>query len=834
MSTNKETRSDQIVYDYAAIEKKWQAHWTESRLFATPAKARDPFYMLVMFAYPSGDIHIGHFRNYIIGDAMAHYQRMHGKQVMHPFGWDAFGLPAEQAAIKHNLPPKEWTLSNIEVSRNTLKKVGISFDWDREVISCLPDYYKWNQWIFLKLFERGLAYRRESIVNFCETCNTVLANEQVLSDGTCWRCENPVGKKKLLQWYFKITEYAEQLLEGLERIDWPDRVKAMQRNWIGKSVGAELNFKLENGDTNIPIFTTRPDTTYGVTFMAVAPEAELLDKLEIPAERQEAVKAYIAQALRKSEVERQADTDEKDGVFSGLYAINPLSGEKVQIWIADYVLASYGTGVVMGVPAHDQRDFLFAKKYDIPIKVVIKPAGGSPADPAEMTEAYVEPGEMCNSGRFDGKVGQEGMQAVIEFAKEQGIGAAKINFRLRDWLISRQRYWGTPIPIIHCEHCGEVPVAYEDLPVKLPDDIKDFIPKGRSPLEDVTDWVNVACPNCGEPARRDPDTMDTFVDSSWYQLRYCDNRNDESIFDSERVNCWNPVNLYVGGIDHATGHLIYVRFITKFLHDLGLIDFDEPATRLFNHGMVLDDVGRKMSKSLGNVVSPMQLLADHGVDNSRLAMYFTAPSEKEIPWSGKTLTGIERFTTRLYRTIVETAALPGEFELGHTFTEAEITASEWNLYIHLNQTIQHFAEDFERLQFNTCVAALMEFYGNLTAVEFQNSAFQKYVVARLVQLLAPLAPHLAEESWERFGFTESVFNSTWPEVDPAALKFDTITVAVQVNGKVRGEIQIDRTATEDVVRETATAQENVARHLAGKEIKKFIYVKEKLVSIVVK
>lgn len=828
------SETGQAGYDFAAIESKWQQRWEEKRQFAAPAKSRDPFYMLVMFAYPSGDIHMGHFRNYIIGDAVAHYQRMQGKQVLHPFGWDAFGLPAEQAAIKHNLPPREWTLKNIEVSRNTLKKVGISYDWEREVISCMPEYYKWNQWIFLKLFERGLAYRKESIVNFCETCNTVLANEQVQADGTCWRCDQQVGKRKLLQWYFKITDYAERLLAGLERINWPERVKSMQRNWIGKSVGAELTFALENSDLKISIFTTRPDTTYGVTFMAVAPEAELLEKLDIPADRRAAVDEYIAKALRKTEVERQADTEEKDGVYTGLNAINPLSGEKVQIWVGDYVLASYGTGVVMGVPAHDQRDFLFAKKYDIPIRVVIKPQGGDKPDPAEMTEAFVELGEMCNSGRFDGKCGQDAIEAVIDFAKEQGIGNAKINFRLRDWLISRQRYWGTPIPIIHCDHCGEVPVPFEDLPVKLPDDIEDYIPKGRSPLADIDAWVNVVCPTCGGQAKRDADTMDTFVDSSWYQLRYCDNRNAESIFDSELVNSWNPVDFYVGGIDHATGHLIYTRFFAKFLHDLGLLDFDEPAQELFNLGWVQDENGLKMSKSRGNLVSPMQLMADHGVDNSRLAMFFQAPADKDIPWSTRTLTGIERFTGRLYRCFQQVSECRERPDLSRKLNPEELSPAAADLYIRLNQTIQKYSQDFTRKQYNTCVAALMEFLGNYQSAELPADLTAKYLIAKTIQLLAPLAPHLAEEGWEMLSMGGSVFESNWPQPDPAALKFDTITVAVQVNGKVRGQLEIDRSAAESDIREAALAHENVSRHIEGKEIKKFIYVKEKLVSIVVK
>lgn len=821
-------------YEFAAIESKWQKVWQEKKQFRTPDPQGEKFYMLVMFAYPSGDIHMGHFRNYIIGDAIAHYQRMHGKSVLHPFGWDAFGLPAEQAAIKRNLHPNDWTLQNISVSRNTLQKVGISYDWEREVVSCLPEYYRWNQWIFLKLYERGLAYRKESIVNFCPTCNTVLANEQVQSDGTCWRCENPVTKKKLLQWYFKITEYAERLLEGLEKIDWPDRVKAMQRNWIGKSQGCEITFKLPDGSIEIPIFTTRPDTTFGVTFMAVAPEADLLENLNIPEDRQAAVKAYIEKSLQRSEVERQADTEEKDGVFTGLYAINPLSGDKVQIWIADYVLASYGTGVVMGVPAHDQRDFLFARKYDIPIKVVITKPGSSPQVPSEMTEAYVELGEMCNSGQFDGLAGEKALDAVIDFLAEQGLGGRKINYRLRDWLISRQRYWGTPIPIVHCEKCGEVPVPYEQLPVELPLGDIDYIPKGRSPLADAAEWVNVKCPTCGAAARRDPDTMDTFVDSSWYLFRYCDNHNSKELFDSRKVNAWCPVDLYVGGIDHATGHLIYFRFFTKFLHDLGLLNFDEPATKLFNHGWVKDEIGRKMSKSLGNVVSPIQLMAERGVDNCRLAMFSFAPADKEVLWSDKTLTGVERFTQRFFRLVQEAAECNDEVDSDKTLKLDQLSAIQRDIYILLNQTIKRVEEDLLRMQFNTCVAAFMEFLGKLIGAELAADAFLKYVMARTVQIIAPIAPHLAEECWQMLGNEHSVFESRWPEYDRGAIKFDVVSVAVQINGKVRGQIEIDRALDEAAVREAALRQPNVSRYVEGKEILKFIYIKEKLVSIVIR
>ncbi len=619
MSTDHETRSEpRSGYDFAAIEAKWQKRWDDQKLFHAPDMPREKYYLLVMFAYPSGDIHMGHFRNYIIGDAMARYQWMLGKDVLHPFGWDAFGLPAEQAAIKRGLHPAEWTVKNIEVSRNTLKKVGISFDWDREIASCFPDYYRWSQWIFLKMYERGLAYRKDSLVNFCTTCNTVLANEQV-EDGACWRCHNPVSKKRLNQWYLKITEYADRLLESLDGLDgWSDRLKTIQRNWIGKSSGSEVKFKLEGSDLEIPVFTTRPDTIFGVTFMAIAPEAELLESLSIPSDRQKAVTEYISKSVAKSEIERQAVSEDKDGVFTGLYAINPLSGDKVQLWIADYVLASYGTGVVMGVPAHDSRDFAFARKYGVPIKVVIKPVGGEVPDAATMTEAYIEKGEMVNSGQFNGRVGTEGIDAVIDFVESKKLGSRKVNFKLRDWLISRQRYWGTPIPIIHCPKCGEVPVAFDQLPVELPTQGVDYIPKGRSPLADATDWVNVKCPKCGGPAQRDPDTMDTFICSSWYMLRYTDNKNNTAPYEVAKCDAWLPIDLYIGGITHATGHLIYFRFFTKFLHDIGMSKHDEPAIRMFNHGMVSDAEGRVMSKSLGNVVSPIDVMKERGVDISRL------------------------------------------------------------------------------------------------------------------------------------------------------------------------------------------------------------------------
>jgi leucyl-tRNA synthetase len=836
MSSDREAPAEaKAGYDFARIDKKWQKKWEDEKLFRTPEHPKDKYYLLVMFAYPSGDIHMGHFRNYILGDAVAHYQMMNGKDILHPFGWDAFGLPAEQAAIKGGKHPREWTLGNIAVSRATLKKVGISFDWDREVISCLPEFYRWNQWLFLKLFEKGMAFRKESLVNFCNTCNTVLANEQVEADGTCWRCHNKVGKKRLNQWYFRITEYAERLLQGLDRLDgWSDRVKTMQRNWIGKSVGCEITFKLENSTLEIPVFTTRPDTIFGVTFMAIAPEADLVAKLNIPPERKQVVDEYIAKSIAKSEIERQSETGEKDGVFTGLYATNPLNGEKAQLWIGDYVLASYGTGVVMGVPAHDTRDFVFARKYNIPIRVVIKPQGTATPDQNALTEAYTELGEMCNSGEFDGKVGEAAIEAVVRHVEAGKLGSKKINYKLRDWLISRQRYWGTPIPIVHCPKCGEVAVPYDQLPVELPTEGVDYIPKGRSPLEDVPEWVNVKCPRCGQPARRDADTMDTFVDSSWYLLRYADNKNDKAIYDIDKVNTWMPVDLYIGGIEHATGHLIYFRFMTKFLHDSGYCSADEPALRLFNHGMVMDAQGQIMSKSIGNVVSPIHLIETRGVDTCRLAMLFAAPSDREIPWSNEGLTGVERFLTKFGRIIEHVAAAGKSADLTKHYATGDLDPVKTEIYIHLNQTIKKVSDDLARMQFNTCIAAVMEFLGKFDPAHTNDTAFNHYVVSKLVQLIAPMAPHFAEEAWEALGSKTSVFKSAWPQYDHAAVQFNTVVIVVQVNGKVRAELEIERGTDEATVKELAITNDKVKKYVEGKQIAKLIYVKDKLVSIAVK
>jgi leucyl-tRNA synthetase len=825
-------KTSEEYYPFSEIEAKWQKQWGEWQLYKTNPNPKNKYYVLVMFAYPSGDIHMGHFRNYSVGDAVARRKMMEGYDILHPFGWDAFGLPAEQAAIKRKLQPQDWTLNNIKVSRNTLQKVGVSFDWDREVATCLPDYYKWTQWMFVQLFNKGLAYQKEAAVNWCDTCNTVLANEQVDAEGQCWRCDNIVRKRKLKQWFFKITDYAERLLSDLDKLDgWPENVKTMQRNWIGKSIGAEIVFNLETGE-KIPVFTTRPDTIYGVTFMAIAPEADIMDKLEIPDEYRSAVDEYIQNAVSKSEIERTSETDEKDGVFTGCYAINPYNGEKVQLWVADYVLASYGTGVVMGVPAHDQRDFLFAKKYDVPIKVVIHPEGGT-LDVNEMEEAYVKYGVMVNSDHFDGLIGKDAIEKTTEYADQQGFGCKKTNYKLRDWLISRQRFWGAPIPIIHCSKCGAVAVQESELPVRLPENVENFIPKGRSPLADIPEYMNVSCPQCGGEAQRDPDTMDTFVCSSLYHMRYTDNKNENELFSLENGNKWIPVDQYIGGIEHATGHLLYFRFFTKIMHDLGRLEVDEPALRLFNHGMVRDSKGLIMSKSLGNVVSPMELIGKYGVDICRLAMHFIAPADKEIDWNEESFVGIERFVKKFYRMVMNINN-PSQIDLKRYFKKGDLSESQWDLYIKLNQMIKKINEDSNRMQFNTTIAAIMEYFNSLNQAKRIDPEFYQYILQKTIQMIAPLAPHFAEEMWQIFGYTKSIFKSSWPVFDPQAIVSDQITIVVQVNGKLRDQINVPTDVDKETLEKMALESDKVKKFTDEKKIVKIIYVPGRLLNIVAK
>ncbi len=820
-------------YDFKSIEAKWQERWEKDHLYRA-TDSPDPkykFYMLEMFAYPSGDIHMGHFRNYIIGDAVARREMMLGKAVLHPYGWDAFGLPAERAAIQRGIHPEVWTTKNIQVSNRTLQKVGISYDWSREIQSCRPDYYKWTQWMFVQLLDKGLAYRKRGFVNWCPEDKTVLANEQV-KDGKCERCGTDVEKKDQVQWYFKITAYADRLVDDLDTLPgWPENVKTMQREWIGRSHGLEIDFTIEGSGERLPVFTTRADTIFGVTFMAISPESEVLNSLAITAERREAVLEYCRLASRRSEIERTSLTREKDGVFTGLYAINPFSGARVQLWVADYVLAGYGTGVVMGVPAHDDRDFAFARKYDLDVNVVIHPDAHITLNSKTMTSAFVEFGPMVNSGQFDGLSGEKAIEAVSQHAEKLGYGRVRVHYKLKDWSISRQRYWGCPIPVIHCEKCGEVPVPIKDLPVLLPH-TDNYVPRGRSPLADVPDYMSTVCPTCGSPAQRDPDTMDTFVCSSWYFLRYIDPSNSEEPFSREKVGKWMPIDLYVGGITHATGHLIYFRFFTKFLKDIGWLTVDEPATNLFNLGMVMDSKGEVMSKSKGNVVSPIVLMDERGIDVTRLAMFFTAPSDKEVLWNSEGITGVEKFVlNRLYPLI-------GRFQnskpdLKRHFKQDQLDASDRELYVKLNQTIRRVSESFERFQFNTVISALMELVRDFEHAEIASGELADQIVLKVIQMIAPLAPHLAEELWHLAGNKESVFKSSWPVHDPSAVLGDVIEVAVQVNGKLRDTLKVSVGITEEDLVAAALKSARILSFTHGKKIVKTIYIKGRLLNIVI-
>ncbi|MBU8933137.1 MAG: leucine--tRNA ligase [candidate division Zixibacteria bacterium] len=825
---------DTRKYDFKAIESKWQKQWLDSGLFCAPdmPDKDKAWYQLEMFAYPSGDIHMGHFRNYIIGDAVARQKMMTGQQVLHPFGWDAFGLPAERAAIARSIHPIEWTKSNISVSRKTLQGVGISFDWDREISSSDPNYYKWTQWMFLELFKRGLAYRKRGFVNWCPEDKTVLANEQVV-DGKCERCDAEVEKKDQIGWYFKITDYADRLIDDLDLLpDWPDNLKAIQREWIGRSYGAEIDFTIEDTGERLSIFTTRPDTIYGVTFMAISPESPLIEELKLEGEFAAKVSEYQKKAFARTDIERSAVGDEKDGVFTGKYAINPYNSECVQLWVADYVLGGYGTGAVMAVPAHDTRDFAFARKYGIPIKVVIHPDERTILDVDQMDDAFVEYGPMVNSDQFDGLFGDKAVANVTQYAEQQGYGRAKVNYKLKDWSISRQRYWGCPIPIIHCDKCGPQPISESELPVVLPQ-VEDYRPKGRSPLADVPDFMNAKCPKCDSAATRDPDTMDTFVCSSWYYLRYLDPHNDTAPFDKEKARRWLPVDLYIGGITHATGHLIYFRFFHKFLQDIGWVDCPEPATRMVNHGMVSDAKGEVMSKSKGNVVSPIEVMNNNGVDVSRLAMFFTAPSEKEVMWSDDFIVGVQKFATNKLFPLIDSyrGTKP---DLKKLVRIDGLSDYERQIYVKLNQTIKRVTEDFPRLQFNTSIAAMMELLRDYRPNKVQSDQLNDQIVLKSIQLMAPLTPHLAEDLWSRAGYDESIFKSAWPEYDPAAMVADTIKVAVQINGKLRDTVCVAPEATQDEVETVARNSEKLQAYTEGFEIVKVIYVKGRILNLVVK
>lgn len=815
------------VNNFKEIERKWQKRWNEIGLYKTVEKPEKKFYLLEMYAYPSGDIHLGHFRNYTLGDVVWRYKKMHGFQILHPFGWDAFGLPAEQAAITHNASPHKWTMNNISISKETLKRLGISYDWEREVTTCDPDYYKWTQWLFLKLYENGLCYRAQTFVNWCPVCKTVLANEQVIQ-GRCWRCHSFVEKKDMEQWFIRITKYAKRLLNGIDKLtEWPENVKAIQRNWLGRSEGSEITFKLEKAKSDLPVFTTRSDTVYGVTFIVIAPEHKILRELLPQTKKRKEVEDYINKSMIKTEIERTDVTREKDGVFTGLYAINPFSNERIEIWTADYVLSSYGTGIVMAVPGHDQRDFEFAKKYHLPIKVVINPPGKE-LKIEDMKNAYTETGIMVNSGPFSGMESTIGIEKTIAYMEEKGIGKKMVTYRIRDWLISRQRYWGAPIPIVHCEKCGIVPVPENDLPVLLPTESKvDFIPKGRSPLADVPEFYNTQCPKCKGPAHRDPDTIDTFLDSSWYYLRYFNPKDKKEIFKKEEAEKWFPVDLYIGGIEHAAGHLIYYRFITMFLYDIGLLPSDEPTIKLFNHGMVLNKNGEVMSKSKGNVVSPRALIEKEGVDVSRIALLFFAPPAREIVWQEKGLKGARRFLSRIYTLVNKHLKEYNGFDVN------ALNKEEYEFYRTVEETTKNVTIDIERMDFNTSIASLMELLNKMYGFKKKDVPLFQYALRKFNLLLAPLAPHLAEELYSMYGKSKTIFNETWPSYDEEAIKKEKVTIVLQINGKVRSRIVVPANSEEEDVKNLALSDEKINTYTEGKEIKKFIYVKDKLLNIVV-
>ncbi|NDV21100.1 leucine--tRNA ligase [Desulfovibrio sp. JC022] len=824
-------------YEPELIENKWQKEWTEKGAFDVEAdESRPKYYVLEMFPYPSGKIHMGHVRNYSIGDVVARYKRMKGFNVLHPMGWDAFGLPAENAAIKHNTHPAEWTYANIDDMRTQLKRLGYSYDWRRELATCHPGYYKWEQQFFLKFLEKGLVYRKKSPVNWCETCHTVLANEQV-EDGLCWRCDTQVEQKELSQWFLRITDYAEELLESLSGLEggWPERVITMQRNWIGKSIGAELDFEVENSDESISVFTTRPDTLFGATFMSLAAEHPMVEKLIEGKPEADKVREFVTKVSNMDRIVRGADDLEKEGVFTGAYCINPLNGQKMPIYVANFVLMGYGTGAVMAVPAHDQRDFEFAKKYDLPMQVVIQPEGET-LKLEEMEEAYSAPGVLTNSGDFDNMPNEDAKGAIVDFLGESGKGKKSINYRLRDWNISRQRFWGSPIPVIYCDDCGIVPVPEQDLPVVLPEDAV-MNEDGRSPLPDMESFHKVTCPKCGKMATRETDTMDTFVESSWYFMRYTDSRKADAPFDSNSLEYWSPVDQYIGGIEHAILHLLYARFFTKMLRDEGYTKLSEPFKNLLTQGMVLKD-GAKMSKSKGNVVDPNAMINKYGADATRLFILFASPPEKDLEWSDQGLEGAHRFLNRIWR-------LAEEFEGKLSATGAcakpcmDLSSDAKKLRLKEHETVKRASRDMEnKFQFNTVIAASMELVNEIYSLkdklmESEDGRFAlSSAYSTVLTVLAPIAPHLCEELWATMGYEGYIAEVAWPEHDEDALVTDEILIIIQVNGKMRGKLSVPAAASKEEIEKTALAHENVTKHTDGKTIRKVIVVPGKLINIV--
>ena len=823
-----------MKYDFKTIEEKWQKKWESGHAFKTTEDTSKPkYYALEMFPYPSGNLHMGHVRNYSIGDVVARYKKMQGFNVLHPMGWDSFGLPAENAAIKHGTPPAEWTWKNIDNMRTQLKRLGFAIDWDREVATAKEEYYKFTQWMFLQLFKNGLAYKKKSLVNWCPSCQTVLANEQVVN-GKCERCKSEVGKRDLEQWFFSITKYADRLLKDIDKLGgWPDKVKSMQTNWIGKSEGAELKFRLDGSDEELTVFTTRPDTVYGVSYMVIAPEHPIVESLISGRPEEAACREFIKKVHGMSEIMRSSTDTEKEGVFTGRYVINPLNGKKVPLYLANYVFLDYGTGIVMGVPAHDQRDFDFAKKYNLPIEIVVQPEGQNMKG-EDLTEAFAAEGIMENSGEFDGMNNREALKKIIDYVEEKGIGERKVNFRLRDWLISRQRYWGAPIPVVYCEKCGTVPIPESELPVRLPENVK-FTGQGKSPLSECEEFMNTTCPRCGGHARRESDTMDTFVCSSWYYLRYCDPHNDKMPFAKDKVDYWMNVDQYIGGVEHAILHLLYARFFTKVLYDLGYVSCEEPFENLLTQGMVLKD-GSKMSKSVGNVVSPDEIVAKYGADTARLFILFAAPPERDLDWNDTAVEGAYKFLNRVWRAVDELKPFMSDEKV----VSASLNAEEKKLRFAVNASIKKVTEDFERFSFNTAISSIMEMvnelyrYKDATAPESYSKPLIGEALRSLIVLLSPIVPHITQEMWESIGNDTALFDTPWPSFDESALVVSEVEIVVQINGKIRDKMTVSADLGREQMEEIAKTSDKVKSLIGDKQIVKVIAVPKKLINIVVK
>ena len=815
------------------IEKKWQEKWQKDDVYKTEIDRTQPeYYVLEMFPYPSGNLHMGHVRNYSIGDVIARFKKMQGCNVLHPMGFDAFGMPAENAAIKHGVKPADWTYSNIENMKRQQMSMGLSYDWSREAVTCRPEYYRWTQWLFELFYKKGLAYKKEASVNWCDTCGTVLANEQVI-DGKCWRCDSEVHKKDLSQWFLKITDYADELLADLDKLKgWPERVKTMQENWIGRSEGLEFDIDVPALGEKIAVYTTRADTAYGVTFVALAAEHPLMEKILADNPKAEELRAFADKVKAQSELERTSGESEKEGMFTGLYAVNPFNGRKVELWVTNYVLAEYGTGAVMGVPSEDQRDWMFAKKYDLPIIVTLRPKDRE-LKLEEMTEAYTDKdGILVNSAEFDGMEMHEALAAIVEKAVKEGFGRRKVNYRLRDWLISRQRYWGAPIPVIYCDKCGEQLVPEEELPVKLPEDV-NFEQGAVSPLAQSESFVHCTCPKCGGPARRETDTMDTFICSSWYYMRYTDPHNTHKPFAADKVNYWAPVDQYIGGIEHAILHLLYSRFFTKVLRDEKLLDFDEPFQNLLTQGMVIKD-GAKMSKSLGNVVSPEEIIDRYGADTARLFILFAAPVDRDLDWSDQGVEGAFRFLNRVWRILLQfedvIKSAPAACD------PSGLTSAETELRRVLHMTVKKVTEDVrDRFMFNTAISSIMELVNALYAFQDKEltPGLARETASALVRMLAPFAPHITAELWAQL-FGGNVHAETWPQYDAAALVQDEVEIVLQINGKVRDKLTVSVSMKPQEMEKLALAQPKVVELTAGKTVVKVICVPKKLVNIVVK